>query len=66
MDRWDVLGLIGLLLLGGGLGLLAPWLGVAAAGLVLFTVAVCGAVAAHRSAARQELAEAVKEKGGNR
>lgn len=66
MDRWDVLGLVGLLLLGGGLGLLAPWLGVAAAGLVLFSVAVCGAIAARRQAVREQLAAAAAQKGGER
>ncbi|NEB00614.1 hypothetical protein [Streptomyces sp. SID13726] len=65
MDRWDVLGLAGVLLLGGGLGLLAPWLGIASAGLVLLTVAVCGAVAAQGAAARERLAKAVEAaKGG--
>lgn len=67
MDRWDVLGLVGLVLLGGGLGLLAPWLGLAVAGSVLLVLAVCGAVAAARAAARQELAAAAaKEKGETR
>ncbi|MFJ9382010.1 hypothetical protein [Streptomyces sp. NPDC101455] len=64
MDRWDVLGLAGVLLLGGGLGLLAPWLGVAAAGLVLLVVAVAGALAGERQAAREQLVKAVKSKGG--
>lgn len=66
MDRWDVLGLVGLVLLGGGLGLLAPWLGFAAAGAVLLVIGVCGAVAAQRRAGRAALAEAVKAKGGER
>ncbi|MFJ5059033.1 hypothetical protein ACIP96_06390 [Streptomyces nigra] len=66
MDRWDVLGLIGVLLLGGGLGLLAPWLGAAAAGLVLLVLAVCGAVGTQRAAAREQLVKAVKQKGGER
>ena len=66
MDRWDVIGLAGVLLLGSGLGLLAPWLGIAAAGLVLLTVAICGAVAAQGAAAREQLAKAVAatSKGG--
>ncbi|GAA2789996.1 hypothetical protein XF35_41725 [Streptomyces platensis subsp. clarensis] len=44
MDRWDVLALLGIALLGIGLGLLAPWLGVAVAGLVLLAVGVTGAL----------------------
>lgn len=48
MDRWDVLGLLGVLLLGTGLALLAPWLGLAAAGLVLLALAVTGALGAER------------------
>ncbi|MEU9972337.1 hypothetical protein [Streptomyces sp. NPDC051014] len=64
MDRWDAIGLLGLVLLGGGLALLAPWLGLAAAGLVLFTVAVCGAVAARRAAAREQLVDAATRGGG--
>ncbi|MFD8640837.1 hypothetical protein ACFV14_11065 [Streptomyces zaomyceticus] len=44
MDRWDVLALLGIVLLGLGLGLLAPWLGVAAAGLVLLAVGIAGAL----------------------
>jgi hypothetical protein len=66
VDRWDVLGLVGLVLLGVGLGVLAPWLGMAVAGLVLFAVAVCGAVAAHRQAVREQLAEVAGQKGGER
>ena len=59
-----MLGLAGVLLLGGGLGLLAPWLGIASAGLVLLTLAVCGALAGERQAAREQLVNAVKSKGG--
>ncbi|MGW1035017.1 hypothetical protein ACWD4Z_22875 [Streptomyces antibioticus] len=66
MDRWDTIGLVGLVLLGGGLALLAPWLGVAVAGALLVAVAVCGAVAAHRQEVREQLAAAVREKGGDR
>jgi hypothetical protein len=64
VDRWDALGLAGVLLLGAGLYLLTPWLGIASAGLVLLAVAVCGAVASQRAAARKQLADAVKSRGG--
>ncbi|AMS01562.1 MULTISPECIES: hypothetical protein [Streptomyces] len=50
MDRWDVLALLGITLLGLGLGLLAPWLGVAAAGLVLLAVGIAGALGELRAA----------------
>lgn len=50
MDRWDVLALLGIVLLGLGLGLLAPWLGVAAAGLVLLAVGIGGALGELRAA----------------
>lgn len=51
MDRWDVLGLAGVVLLGAGLYLLAPWLGIAVAGAVLLAVGLAGAIAAERSPA---------------
>ncbi|MGW4030757.1 hypothetical protein ACWEFL_15795 [Streptomyces sp. NPDC004838] len=51
MDRWDVLALLGTALLGTGLALLAPWLGIAAAGLVLLALAAAGAAADNRTAA---------------
>ncbi|WP_327162851.1 hypothetical protein [Streptomyces zaomyceticus] len=50
MDRWDVLALLGIALLGIGLGLLAPWLGIAAAGLVLLVVGITGALGELRTA----------------
>lgn len=50
MDRWDVLALLGIALLGIGLGLLAPWLGVATAGLVLLAVGITGALSELRTA----------------
>lgn len=62
MDRWDVLALIGITGIGVGLGLLAPWLGIAVAGLVLLALAVTGAVIAERAARTAELIEA--RKGG--
>ncbi|WP_435610885.1 hypothetical protein [Streptomyces sp. C10-9-1] len=44
MDRWDVLALLGITLLGAGLALLAPWLGLAVAGAVLLVLGVAGAL----------------------
>ncbi|MFJ4687065.1 hypothetical protein [Streptomyces sp. NPDC088789] len=64
MDRWDTIGLVGLVMLVGGLALLAPWLGLAAGGGLLFAVAVCGAIAAYRQDARDRFTAAVAEKGG--
>lgn len=64
MDRWDTIGLVGLVLLAGGLALLAPWLGLAVGGALLFAVAACGALAAHRQDATEQLAAAVLEKNG--
>ncbi|MEV7282865.1 hypothetical protein [Streptomyces sp. NPDC093111] len=49
MDRWDVLGLLGIAFLGVGLALLAPWLGVAVAGLALLIVAITGALITERA-----------------
>ncbi|WP_405710072.1 hypothetical protein OG264_16045 [Streptomyces xanthophaeus] len=51
MDRWDTLALLGVVLLGTGLALLAPWLGITAAGLVLLAVGLGGAIAAERTPA---------------
>lgn len=62
MDRWDVLALIGIVLLGAGLWLLAPWLGLTTAGAVLLGVGLFGSVLTERAAARQELINA--KKGG--
>ncbi|MFE9737331.1 hypothetical protein [Streptomyces sp. NPDC006477] len=50
MDRWDVLALLGIAGLGTGLGMLAPWLGVAVAGLVLLVVGIAGALGELRTA----------------
>ena len=63
MDRWDVLSLLGVLGLGIGLGLLAPWLGVSVAGLVLLGIGLGGAVYAEKAARVKELIDA-KTKGG--
>lgn len=54
MDRWDVLGLLGIALLGAGLALLAPWLGVAVAGLALLAVSITGAVITERATATHD------------
>lgn len=62
MDRWDLLALLGIVCLGGGLALLAPWLGIAVAGLVLLVLGVAGAVSTER-AARTAQAE-TKTRGG--
>jgi hypothetical protein len=66
VDRWDTIGLVGLVLLAGGLALYAPWLGLAVGGALLFAVAVCGAVAAYRQDVRDQVAAALEEKGGER
>ncbi|MEU7348346.1 hypothetical protein ABZ778_31475 [Streptomyces bacillaris] len=50
VDRWDVLVLLGVALVGLGLFLLAPWLGVTVAGAVLMAVGVAGAHSANRTA----------------
>ncbi|MFD6421717.1 hypothetical protein [Streptomyces sp. NPDC060198] len=62
MDRWDVLALIGVVGIGVGLGLLAPWLGIAVAGTVLLALGLTGAAIAERAARTAELIEA--RKGG--
>ncbi|MDX2623842.1 hypothetical protein PV356_30765 [Streptomyces sp. WI03-5b] len=49
MDRWDVLVLLGVVVTGTGLFLLAPWLGVTVAGVVLLAVGVAGAHGANRT-----------------
>ncbi|GEC02964.1 hypothetical protein SSP24_06190 [Streptomyces spinoverrucosus] len=60
MDRWDVLALLGIVLLGTGLWLIAPWLGLTVGGAVLLGVGLCGSVLAERAAVRQELIDATK------
>lgn len=62
VDRWDVLALLGVGLLGVGLGLLAPWLGLTVAGGVLLAVGLGGSVYAEKAAARQALIDA--KRGG--
>lgn len=54
MDRWDVLVLLGVSLLGLGLFLLAPWLGITVCGLVLLAVGVAGAHSANRTPGDQQ------------
>lgn len=49
MDRWDVLALLGTALLGAGLGLVAPWLGIAAVGVVLLGIGIVGALLTERA-----------------
>lgn len=52
MDRWDLLVLVGIALLAAGLYLLAPWLGLATAGLLLTAAGLAGATRAENRAAR--------------
>ncbi|MET9204107.1 hypothetical protein ABZW38_02895 [Streptomyces bacillaris] len=53
MDRWDVLVLVGVIFVGLGLFLLAPWLGITVTGLVLLAVGVTGAHSANRTTGDQ-------------
>jgi hypothetical protein len=62
VDRWDVLALIGTVLLGSGLWLLAPWLGLSVAGGVLLVVGLGGSVVEEKAAARQKFIDA--KRGG--
>ncbi|MEU0001554.1 hypothetical protein ABZ069_32015 [Streptomyces microflavus] len=50
VDRWDVLALLGVSLIGLGLFLLAPWLGITVAGVALLAVSAAGAHGANRAA----------------
>lgn len=63
MDRWDVLALLGVVLLGLGLSLLAPWLGITAAGVVLLALGVIGAGVNERAARTEQLLNAKTEGG---
>ncbi|MEU9654205.1 hypothetical protein AB0E00_35655 [Streptomyces sp. NPDC048110] len=60
MDRWDVLALLGVVALGAGLWLVAPWLGLSVVGAVLLAAGVGGSVIAERAAVRQQLIDAKK------
>jgi hypothetical protein len=62
VDRWDVLALLGIVALGSGLWLLAPWLGLSVAGAVLIAVGLGGSILEEKAAARQELIDA--KRGG--
>ncbi|MDN3021549.1 hypothetical protein [Streptomyces sp. S.PB5] len=62
MDRWDVLALLGIVFLGAGLWLIAPWLGLTVVGGALVVIGLGGSVLAEKAAARQELIDA--KKGG--
>lgn len=50
VDRWDVLALVGVTLIGLGLFLLAPWLGITVTGAALLAVSVAGAHGANSAA----------------
>lgn len=63
MDRWDLLVLLGVLTVGTGLYLLAPWLGVSVAGVLVLAVGLVGAVTREKADATREL---IKAKGGER
>ena len=62
MDRYDVLVLLGVLLVCAGLCLLAPWLGLTAAGVLVLAVGLVGAVAREKADATRDLIA----KGGER
>jgi hypothetical protein len=62
VDRWDVMALLGIVLLGCGLWLIAPWLALTVGGGLLLVVGLGGSIAAERAAARQALIDA--KKGG--
>ncbi|MFD9064194.1 hypothetical protein ACFVZ3_22025 [Kitasatospora purpeofusca] len=60
MDLWDWLALVGIVLLGSGLALLALWLGLAVTGALLATAGVVGGNLAERADQRD------RTKGGGR
>ncbi|WP_340382303.1 hypothetical protein U5640_36335 [Streptomyces sp. SS7] len=63
MDRFDVLVLLGVLLVCAGLCLLAPWLGLTVAGALVLGVGLVGAVAREKADVTREL---IKTQGGER
>lgn len=62
MDRWDVLALLGIVLLGAGLWLITPWLALTVAGGALLVIGLVFSVLEEKAAARQALIDA--KKGG--
>jgi hypothetical protein len=62
VDRFDVLVLLGVLMVCAGLWLIAPWLGLTVGGAVVLGVGLVGAVAREKSDATRELIA----KGGER
>lgn len=62
MDRWDVLALLGIVLLGVGLWLLAPWIGFTVAGACLLALGITGSVFTEKAAAMKQLVDA--QRGG--
>lgn len=62
MDLWDVLSLFGIVLLGVGLWLIAPWLALTVMGGASLLVGLAGSVISERAAARQTFIDA--KKGG--
>ncbi|WP_432193800.1 hypothetical protein [Streptomyces sp. bgisy027] len=58
MDRWDVLALLGIVLLGAGLWLVAPWLGLTVVGGALLAVGLVFSVLTEKADARQALIDA--------
>lgn len=49
VDIWDVLAALGVVLIGVGLGLVAPWLGVTVTGVLLLVAGITGGVLAGRA-----------------
>ncbi|WTW96593.1 hypothetical protein OG216_25930 [Streptomycetaceae bacterium NBC_01309] len=52
MDWWDVIAAVGIVLIGVGLSLFAPWLGVTAAGVLLVAGGIVGGTLAERAPAK--------------
>jgi hypothetical protein len=60
LDQWDLFALLGIVMIGLGLGLLAPWLGVSATGALLLAAGVIGGIRTERA----DQAAAAKRKEG--